>query len=120
MTFSLQIEDLKAQSEEAATKAKEGGKKLQDQIFQPGPALPEGVSREVHNLNSMVKKKKKPAATPAPASAATPAPVLSESQEALTNGANGKRKAEDDNSEPVSNGTTEPVEKKVRIEEPSA
>lgn len=66
----------------------------------------------------MVKKKKKPTATPA--SASTTAPATSETQEAQTNGANGKRKAGDEEVEPVANGTSEPVEKKVRIEEPSA
>lgn len=112
---------MKAQSEEAETKAKEGGKKLQDQIFQPGPALPEGVSREVHNLNSMVKKKKKPAATPTSAAVASSAPQeTAETQQSTTNGLNGKRKAEDDVVEEQTNGTAEPVEKKVRTEESSA
>ena len=115
---------MKAQSEEAETKAKEGGKKLQDQIFQPGPALPEGVSREVHNLNSMVKKKKKPSAPTAATASAPAASSASQepakTQESKTNGVNGKRKAEDEVVGENTNDTAEPIEKKVRIEEPLA
>lgn len=126
-SFCLQIDDLKSQSEEAATKAKEGGKKLEDQIFQPGPALPEGISREVHNLNSMVKKKKKPASTaPTPSSAAADIPAQASSDvtsapgaETQANGINGKRKADEEAVKAV-NGASEPSEKKVRIEEPVA
>ena len=57
LTLLSQIDDLKAQ----AAEAKDKQKSLEEQIYEKGPSLPEGVSREVHNLNTLVKKKPKKA-----------------------------------------------------------
>ena len=51
----LQIEDLKAQIIEAEEKTKS----LAEQVYQAAPSLPENISREVHDLNTLVKKKPK-------------------------------------------------------------
>jgi hypothetical protein len=98
---------------------------LQEQIFQAGPALPDDVSREVHNLNSLVKKKKKPTpaaptatATPTASTATAGTQAVSITEDTTTPITNGKRKAENEASSAETNGTAEPVEKKVRIEEP--
>lgn len=74
-----QIEDLKAQVEDAKTT---GVQPLSEQLKEKASSLPEGVSREVHTLQA--KKKKKPAASEANGTNGT-------SEE------NGKRKAEEQN-----------------------
>lgn len=96
--ISLKIDDLKAQIVEAQQKPGT----LQEQLKESASALPEGVSREVHNLNSMVKKKKKPAASYG----------ASEETKAETNGV--KRKAEDSAEQVEANGERE--DKRTKVE----
>lgn len=91
-----QIDDLKAQ----AAEAKDKQKSLDEQIYQKAPSLPEGVSREVHNLNTLVKKKPKkvePQKGPSDRSTATTA----------TNGTNDAdvTNGTDSTHEPKTNGT---------------
>jgi len=83
------VEDLKAQIVEAQNK--KGS--LQDQLYEAKPALPENVSKEVHNLNNLVKKKPKKQEAPSEATV------------------NGKRKAEEEISK--ENGEDE---KKVKVD----
>lgn len=108
---------------------------MQDQIFQAGPALPENVSREVHNLNSMVKKKKKPVApvaeektTDKATDAGTSAQLQSNSftSAPVSTETNGKRKADDVNIKeygeaaelaPAETNGEQPAGKRVRIAE---
>lgn len=102
-----QIEDLKAQIEEAHTK--KGS--LQEQIYQSGPSLPENVSKEVHNLNNLVKKKPKKETNGASAPASEQPPSAAEAESTAetsepVSAVNGKRKAED---EAVSEGADKKV-----------
>lgn len=89
------MDDLKQMAKDA-----EKPLSLQEQLSgSDRPQLPEGVSREVNDLSSMVKKKKKPAqlaGQPAPAPAS--ATVIQPTETTIDVGTAGalKRKAEDE------------------------
>lgn len=83
------VEDLKAQIVEAQNK--KGS--LQDQLYEAAPSLPENVSKEVHNLNNLVKKKPKKQEVGETKAEETNGAASASSADAISNG---KRKAEEE------------------------